>query len=297
MQPNLIRILQDETEGIVRKEGVILFTVVFEQCKVPADQLDNVYNALAFSAVNDLFWEVKVKAIEFWHSVIKRELSQLGVIDGCFPSATFSKTKKKIITLTHKEITERLTNLLDKTASIGCLGVLISCLRDEEDLMVVKASVNVLKSLYEFLRKYNYWNHHKATHGEPKKNTSETLQNNVSNNEYINAIDENMELDDTHSDEVIESIVLSQDISLLSDAYVKQMNVNSPVSSEEDIEKFREKVIMTTEDFVNKMMCIDLDEIVKNRTEWMAQADSFETLLSDMMDALQVTTSNEADCY
>lgn len=288
-------VLQNEYEGIVRKEAVQLLLVIYEQNKVPSEQLENVYNAMAYAAVNDLYWEVKVKAIDFWHSVIKRELSMLGVIDGCFPSATFSKEKRKIITLTQKEITMRLTQLLDKISSIGCLGVLIACLSDEEDLTVVKASVHVLKYLHVFYTNYNYWEQSGSAQREPTVSSSTNSAPIDLPTEGPSSNAEQANYDFSRSDEVIQSIVSAQDINLLSDAYVNQMSVGK--ASESDFGKVREKITISSTDFVSKIQSISLEGIVKARTDWIAQADSFETLLTDMMDALQVTFSNEADCY
>lgn len=90
MQPYLITVVKTECEGVVRKEAVSLITCIYENQTVPSNQLESIYEALAIAATHDLFWEVKVKAIDFWHCVIKRQLQYQGVIDGSYTFQIFT---------------------------------------------------------------------------------------------------------------------------------------------------------------------------------------------------------------
>jgi len=72
--------------------------------------------------VSDLHWEVKVNALQFWEKVIERQMSDQGMIDGVFPSVTFSKNRK-IVLLTENEIRLRLNKVLEELAQIRCLQV------------------------------------------------------------------------------------------------------------------------------------------------------------------------------
>jgi hypothetical protein len=78
---------------------------------------------MAYAAVSDLHWEVKVNALEFWEKVIEQHLSDQGMIDGVFPSVTFSKENRKIVSLTENEIKLRLNKVLGELARIRCLQV------------------------------------------------------------------------------------------------------------------------------------------------------------------------------
>lgn len=308
MQTYLINILQTECEAIVRKEAVQLLSAIYENKKFAAAELNSIYHIMAHVAVNDLFWEVKVKALEFWHSVIKGQLTYQGVIDGIFPTVTFSKEKKKIVTLTEKEITSRLTRLLDDLSASGCLSVLLACMRDEDDLLVVKASVRVIKFLTEFLDKYTYWQQMQASSHYQKLTSDADAEQvrvaNVRNSTLAAAVDVKMDDDDVEtelarSDEIIQTIVSVQDINLLSVAYENQMSVDvgGDVENHDASDETKPSTIVTAHQFLREVKSIQLDDLVKARTDWIAHTDSFASLLNDMMYSLQVIPANEADCY
>lgn len=306
----MIQVIKSEYEGVVRKEAISLITCIYESQKVPANQIDSIYEALAVIAVHDLYWEVKVNAIEFWHCVIRRQLQYQGVIDGTFPSVTFSKENKKIVTLTQKEITLRLTKVLVKLSTFGCLGVLITSLEDRDDLLVVKKGVGVIKSLTEFLVKYNYWeevsdNHYGTVRSlsnesstsigkdvemeSTSKQTNPSEEMNVENEEMLNA------------DDIIQSIVSAQDINLLSKAYENQMNVEADgptLQTNDEYEEYFKRIRkITPEIFLDTIKSTDLNDLLQTRTEWLSHTESFSSLLNDMSYSLQAHESHDADCY
>lgn len=280
-----------------------MLSIIHENKKFGASDLQRIYRTMAHVAVSDLFWEVKVKALEFWHSVIKEQLAYQGVIDGNFPSVTFSKEKKKIVTLTEKEITSRLTRMLDELSTSGCLRVLLTCMRDEDDLMVVKASVRVIKFLIEFLDKYSYWQ--QLQESSPNRRESVTTDANMDANTkqvesaFLPAVDAivNVDVDVARSEAVIQSIVSAQDINLLSIAYGSQMNMEVEMDGEGQNGDVEPIANVTAYQFLSKVKAIELDALVSSRTEWIEHTDSFPSLLSDMLYSLQVIPANEADCY
>lgn len=295
----MVDLLQNESEGIIRKEAALLLIAIYEHNKIDNSQLECVYMTMAHAAMNDLFWEVKVKAIDFWNLVIKRELARQGVIDGGFPSVTFSIEKKKIVTLTRKEITLRLTEVLNKMSAVGCLGVLLSCLSDDADLMVIKAAVHVINLFVKFMDKYNYWNELKnyptpSTSAQKSKKTEAESKANECSVRSENQIAE----DFSRSEEVIQSIVSSDDINLLSEAYMNQLNVDEEEKpNDPNDEYFKNSIKVEPIDFLNAVRTTDLNELVKMKAKWLECTETFDTLLNDMMDALQVIPANEADCY
>lgn len=301
----MIQITNNEYEGVVRTQAVSLITTIYENQKVPSNQLESIYEVLAVAAIHDLFWEVKVKAIEFWHCVIKRQLQYQGVIDGTFPSVTFSKENKKIVTLTQKEITLRLSKVLLKLSSFGCLGVLLASLDDQDDIIVVRKGVEVIKSITEFLDKYNYWEELKETPNKiPPARVAKPTEEKPPTNE--NDLDSKMNIADaiaSNSDDVIQSIVSSQDINLLSEAYENHMSVDArPPTQDQCIKEnndqhFQSFRVITPEIFLDKMKTTNLTELLQNRTRWMAQTESFSSLLNDMSYSLQAEHTLDADCY
>lgn len=306
-----MEILKTEYEGIVRKEAVQLLAAIYENKKFEATELSSIYCTMTHAAINDLFWEVKVKALDFWHSVIRDQLTYQGVIDGSFPSVTFSKEKKKIVTLTEKEITLRLTRMLDDLSASGCLTVLMACMRDEDDLMVVKACVNVIKFLRDFLDKYTYWQQmQQSTQYQQLTSAADAAALARRHNTARLVIDTQMEDEGepidvekelARADEIIQNIVSAQDINLLTIAYENQMSVDNDDDDDNDDEDQDDEgtpsIYVTAHQFLREIMSIHLDELVKSRTDWIAHTDSFASLLNDMMYSLQVIPANEADCY
>jgi hypothetical protein len=80
--------------------------------------------AMTVAAILDLHWEVKINALKFWSHFIKSHLTDQGMLDGHFPTVTFSKEHKKIMSLDENEIKQRLTKALDELARQRCLGVM-----------------------------------------------------------------------------------------------------------------------------------------------------------------------------
>lgn len=224
---------------------------------------------------------------------------------------TFSKENKKIVTLTQKEITLRLTKVLTSLSGCGCLGVLLSSLNDQDDLLVVKKGIDVIKSLTQFLDKYNYWTEMKGndilkTKRSPSTDTNCTT--NISNDSVQMDIEKtiNDTIETPNSDDVIQSIVSAQDINLLSKAYENQMSVEAMDAQHQqqqqqnqidNKEYFKQLSQVTPQLFMDKVKTTNLDDLIKTRTEWLAQTESFSSLLNDMLYSLEAHESHDADCY
>lgn len=267
---------------------------------------------MAFAAIQDLFWEVKVKAIEFWRCVIERHLQYQGVIDGEFPSVTFSKEHKRIVTLTQQEITKRLAKVLTRLSACGCLGVLLATLDDHDDLLVLRNGVSTIKTLTAFFDKYGYCDEVKKNDifkvKSPSSMDTNTTPVESGSNSCMNM--DSVESNDSeetkgsdqviNSDEIIQSIVSAQDISLLSKTYENQMNIDSmgAAQSQIDYKGFFNKVSSVTPSmFVEKVKDTNLDELVQKRIQWIAHVGSLGSLLNDMLYSLQAYESHDADCY
>jgi hypothetical protein len=103
-------------------------------------ELGNVFMVMAYAAMSDLHWEVKVNALEFWEKVIQKQMSDQGMIDGIFPSVTFSKENRKIVLLTENEIKLRLNKVLGELARIRCLQVSEQTVGGENLLLNLKST-------------------------------------------------------------------------------------------------------------------------------------------------------------
>uniref|UniRef100_A0A1I8NWR9 Uncharacterized protein n=1 Tax=Stomoxys calcitrans TaxID=35570 RepID=A0A1I8NWR9_STOCA len=153
---HLFHTLFHESEGIVRKEAIQTLAVIYEHRKIPTQYTDTLYSTLAHCVISDLHWEVKVEALRFWELEFKKQFTNQGMIDGTFPTVTFSKEHKKIVTLNEKEIKLRIMKVFHELSQRGCLGVILKCLREDCDLEVLKTAVCMVHNLLEQLKKYNF---------------------------------------------------------------------------------------------------------------------------------------------
>lgn len=310
--------MANESEAIVRREGCLLMTTMYKHHKIPTNNLDLLFSTMAYSACNDLHWEVKTSAIIFWRAVIRTQFEHQGWIDGSFPTVTFSKDQKKIITLNEREILLRIRKILDELQLRGCLGVLLECLNDDCDFEVVKETVIVIKKVTVNLGKYNYVNQKEklekhivgpekmpmidSNYSEVKRTSLSSIESpQVRNNADIfgTASCEDVE---KSSDKIIEAIVNSKDVNLLASAYENQMKVNenTETASEDEIKidkDYYKKFHISIDVFLNKIYSSNLDEMIEQKNEWMSQAESFNSLLDDILSSFNESNCNGADCY
>ncbi|XP_052902544.1 uncharacterized protein LOC128310048 [Anopheles moucheti] len=162
---HLIDVIDNESEGVVRREAVNAVREIYANHKIQPQCLDSVFSVLAHAAANDLYWEVKINALQFWRLVMCRQFQHQGMIDGTFPAVTFSKEHKKIVTLTDREIQTRLMKVLNELSLRGCLGVLLACLGDDCDLGVVKETIAIIDKLMSHLNKYNFLDYYQVLSG------------------------------------------------------------------------------------------------------------------------------------
>lgn len=249
------------------------------------------YSTLAYCAVNDLHWEVKTSVLAFWKIVITRQFHQNGVIDGGFPAVIFSKQHKKIITLTQKEILNRLDNILNELSALGCLGVLLECLNDDCDLEVLKIAVAIIKDIMAFLSKYNYLEQN--TLAEPT--VSDVGPPSVCNSIVESETGEAIAYMD--ADSIIEAIISANDINLLATAYENQLNFKSENITLFDEQYFKRFGKVTASKFIRQIQSINLDRLPEQRQDWIDKNDSFSSLLDDIVVSLKIDNLSSADCY
>lgn len=320
-----------ESEGIVRREAVSCICAVYRYQQVPQHCLDLVFSILAHCAVNDLYWEVKVNALNFWKTVICRQFVHQGMIDGTFPAVTFSKEHKKIITLTDKEIQLRLGKVLNELALRGCLGILLACLKDS-DLEVVRKTVVVLEKLMGYLNKYNFIEEYNKSKNKASTSGSKipVIDSNYADFEMINLSSangsvvrnnadfsktkkvclENKPLTHGHDhhhnhgckpdDTVIHSIANDQDINLLRDLECKfKLEHSKDCSGVKlgliDENLYKKFASVTSDKFLHEITQIDLKTLVDDKADWLLHSETFSSLLDDVLRSFGQNV--ELDCY
>ncbi|XP_055608655.1 uncharacterized protein LOC129755936 [Uranotaenia lowii] len=322
---HLITVFDTESEGVVRREAVNTIREIYSNHKISPQCLDSVFSVLTFCAVNDLYWEVKLNALNFWRVVMCRQFQHQGMIDGTFPAVTFSKEHKKIITLTNREILLRLRKVLDELALRGCLGVFLTCLQDDCDLQVVKATIEIIRKLMSYLDKYNFMEEYKMSMNPPTGSENNrgvpVMDTNYSEhqNKASNLVRSSQRNDADYSsgnvpclinsDEIIDSIVNLDDVNLLSITYKNNLkvadgggqgsenscNCESSKVHENLFRKYADEV--TADDFLDRVAKIDFDELIRGREQWLRKTESFSSLLDDVLFSYYATEVNDADCY
>lgn len=318
--------------------------------------MDTLYSTLSYCVISDLHWEVKLEALRFWELEFKKQFTNQGMIDGTFPTVTFSKEYKKIVTLTEKEINLRILKVFKELSQRGCLGVMLKCLQEECDLEVIKTAVCMVHCLLEKLKKYNFESLVESLDKAPSTstNTASTPTTPISNPsspsldktldmqhnlqfqpikpptlvaaeqpkanitiatpETINANQPLTLEEHAQSDEVIESILSSQDINLLVASYESQLQLNNngntstaennpeqrdkPLTPSIDPNLYKTYTSVGVKEFMQTIKSIDLEQLLKNHNDWFLGSESFISLLDDIIFSMkQEDESLFADCY
>lgn len=267
--------MNEETEAIVRTEAAALVGKIYKHQSFPEDMKEQIYELMAYAATLDLHWEVKIKSLEFWDGVIKEQLKNQGMIDGGFPSVTFSKENRKIVSLTDAEVQRRLNKVLMQLGDCGCLGVLISAMQDDCDLEVVKQAVDITKNLVQLTKQYGIC----SSNCNRFERTLSTTPSCSSSNEPLS----------------IEFLMDSRDS-------VAKCELPSPAASVVSFGSCRStsssvKIVSPT--FFMQFVQQDLDELVNSRRTWLNGMDNFNSILDDMLKSYEDIHNdiNRMDCY
>lgn len=246
--------------------------------------------------------------------MISRQFIHQGMIDGSFPAVTFSKEHRKIITLTEKEIQLRLHKVLNELSLRGCLGILVSCLQDS-DLEVIKKVTSIIERMMVCLSKYNFVEEYKRSkHSIPNLSKSKPVVDSnyadfrtldiVKEPDVRNSADSTKTTEITVCDEngekctidkIIESIVKSDDITLLSSTYAANCNLEPCNTGKIDENLYKKYAAVSTDEFLNFMSTIDLKELLNEKSEWLQHTETFSTLLEDVLRSFGQNV--DLDCY
>lgn len=220
-------------------------------------------STLAYTAINDLHWEVKIAALDFWKMLIEKQLHCNNVGIKC------------------------KADILEEIALQGVFGILIKCLGEDSDVVCIQKTVEVIKILLnifdetDFVKKVDI--NLRTMNAESSSNTTNlTLDKSI-----ISSTTESID-----NDEIIESICTSNDLNLLT-----KMIRNKTDLKVVDEMFFKQFCNVKAKDFLNHISVLNLDDLVDNRSDWIMENNSFSSLLDDMMYSLQINDVNNIECY
>ncbi|KAJ2939750.1 hypothetical protein O0L34_g17941 [Tuta absoluta] len=295
VQDQLILILRNNQEGLVRKEACNVLRNIYQNVsssKLPLTFKNTLYEHMASSALSDFHWEVQLSALKFWSLVIQSILNDQGMLDGTFPQVTFSKETRKIVTLNDAEIQKRLLRTLDQLSSIGCLTVLVKLLHEDIEGDIMEAALSISLDLIAILDRYKVPDMIKKAENEPT--SLEELVTDVKDEQF----DEEMaSSSDTskQSEKVIEGILNADDINLLSNIYESHMNITK---KEECTPKTKLHKQASPYLFVNHVKNTDFKAIVERKKQWKEGIRSLSSLLDDVIGIYEIDEDvNTLDCY
>ncbi|XP_058796302.1 uncharacterized protein LOC131667108 [Phymastichus coffea] len=287
-----MKIVYKENEAVVRREAVVLINKLYKYRSWQKPVISAMIQAMTAAAVLDLDWEVKINALEFWRHFIKSHLTDQGMLDGQFPSVTFSKEHKKIVSLDECKIKQRLNKVLDELARQRCLGVLLVSLKDESDLEVAKTSANIIADLRKILLCYKI---NEPTPEPPSPKDSATIDTN-----YIKrpSLDSSSNKDKSHNVfHVIDEIVDASDEKLLASIYRESMRMDGDETDRTKKDNFEFVGKVQSQEFLREILSFDLDGYIKQRTEWL---QNYTTCFDSVMDDILMIVKgdvNMMDCY
>lgn len=298
-QDQLQDIVHNEEEGIVRHMAAATIATIYGQQNISQDVLEIFYDIMTHAVIADLHWEVKVSALNFWQNVLIKHLTEQGMIDGGFPTCTFSSEKKKIVLLTDTEIRNRLIKVLNQLSKTGCLAVFFHALQDDSDIEVVKAAFKHIQSFAEMLKKYEVYGHIVAT-TQIEQHEMDSCTDMISEGSprHVESLDipnqENLPINAFHyasSETVLEDILDIQDLKLL-----EKIGKFSQTKQEIDSTQIKQKLYMPSEEFL-KFIHQNLECCLTSKTKWINEQDSFESLLDDMIREYDYEDLTIMDCY
>lgn len=251
------------------------------------------------NAISDFHWEVQIAALQFWRVVIKSVLADQGMLDGTFPLVTFSKETRKIVTLNEEEIRKRLAKALEELANIGCLTVLVKLINSEVDVEIMEHSLAISKEILDILKQYNFKDF-------PQMNgdntiLSEKLDEIVHNDDFSTPTEQGSDENCPRSDVVIEGILNSNDLNLLSNMYERHLKLQEATDEMKvtlrPIIRFRKYVAPKL--FLSYISSGDFESVIEENKKWKKGIRSMSSLLDDILGVYEPEEEevNNMDCY
>ncbi|KAM3959213.1 uncharacterized protein ACR2FA_006752 [Aphomia sociella] len=296
IQEQLLVILRTNSEGVVRKEACNVLCEIYQHSKVSSIFKQTLYEFMVSAALSDFHWEVQISALKFWKMVIQTLLSEQGMLDGTFPPVTFSRETRKIVTLNEAEIRKRLFRVLDELSSIGCLTVLVKLLNDDSEIEIMELSLSNSIALLEILNKHKLPEFLKPRDGDPFNVDELICHIQVHDDEDIS--EDITEPDTTmRSENVIDSIIQSDDINLLASIYERHMSLQSKPATP-GVPKIKLLKSASPHLFVTFLNSKDFKAVLEQKKKWNDGIRSLSSLLDDMLGMYETSEEvNTLDCY
>lgn len=175
--------------------------------------------------------------------------------------------------------------LLKDISLMGIFGILLECLNEDSDVVCIKKAVEVVKKLLGLLHEL------KVSNDIAPKDTCKLYENNAKEMEPQNETNDDATAA-INNEEIIDSICESNDLNLLA-----KMICTDTDTKTVDRHYYKQFCNVKHNDFLAKVSEMKLDELVDNRSDWIHQNNSFNSLLDDMMYSLQISDVNNIECY
>ncbi|EEB16602.1 conserved hypothetical protein [Pediculus humanus corporis] len=290
LSSEIIVLIQRETEGIVRQEGVLLLKQIYSYFNEGTKQLKVFFETMSYLAICDLHWEVKINALLFWEAAIIKVLVAHGI--------PVDSEKKKNINISDESIIETLYNALNQLSKIGCLYVLLSTLINDCDFQVVQISAKITSNLLDILKSYcnlnkliNF-NESQNSHECTSENTNLNLlfENTDVNNFNMETRNDHIEKTISNSEAVIDEIVKEGDLSLL-------VNIQKNCKSDQS---YTNKILLQElkpEKFLKMLQNFHYNEFLNEKKKWWNIHMDVNSLLEDIIKSNTECEANTLDCY
>lgn len=264
----------------MRTEAARVLTGIYSNQKVDQNFQKTLYEVMLSAALNDLHSEVQSAALVFWNKFIQKQLAHRGMFDGKFPSVTFSKEKRKIITLNDQEIERQLTSIMNDLSTAGCLTVLLECMNEVNDIEIMQHAYCMSKKLIGILDTYKFRKNveNPSTTSQP---TEEIKQ------------EEDVAMDLTYSassdelrNQVIEGILKTYDSDLIIEMHDNYSQIK-PNDFEEDLNRsYRpRKRMVKPNKFIETFRNTDFVTKINDKKTWNSEVfSSLDVLLDEMLD-------------
>lgn len=154
-QNHLFKYFYLEPESQVQSEALDLLKVIFDHHVIPKTIEEQIYDCISYAVLEDCHKVVKLKALSFWDLVIQKELEHEGMIDGTFPTVTFSKVLKKIITFDDATVEKCILRVLHRLNEIGGLNVLLYIFENANDEELINPAIKYITKIADVLTEYN----------------------------------------------------------------------------------------------------------------------------------------------
>lgn len=299
-----------------------MLKIIQEKPGIPSKYEGFIFSTIANCLLNKFHWEVKIEALHFCEFEIHKQLNDQGMLDGTFPNVTFSKETKKIVTLTKSEINLRITRVLKEMSRRGYLGMLLSCLKEENDFEVRKEAIYLTQRLMEILNNNDYERYLKELSKtiSISKNSSLTNQAlsdkeklSVTKQDESEASPVNKNYDTVESEKTIEHILNIGDINLVNNIYASNLFAHNFANLESNSESnnqhnngeefnqylYKKYTKIGPTEFIDEISKINLTQLLSNNEQQMENFDNFKSLLEDIVALLQQKDANGIlnDCY